>query len=124
MKSAVISREVAVNATVTLLTSSTSDPINVGYAEYFSIHAQISGTAPDVKIETEITDSQEGDKDLVATRPGEVWISPSTGGVIKASASANFADGFTLPVCKWMRVKVTGINANTSATCKIIIMYQ
>jgi hypothetical protein len=124
MKSAVISKELAVDAAVTLLTSSTSEPINVGYAEYFSIHAQISGTAPDVKVEVEITNSQAGDRDLVGKEPESAWISPSTGGTIKASASSNFADGFTVPVCKWMRIKVTGINANTSATCKIYIMYQ
>jgi len=124
MKSAVISKVLAVNATITTTGSSTSDPINIGYAEYFSVHAQISGTTPEVKVEIEISACQEGDPDLVGKEPSDAWITPTTGGTIRASASSNFCDGFTVPVCKWMRVKVTGINASASAKVYLIIMYQ
>ena len=128
MKKQMISHDVALKAeTINAAATVSSSPIQVGYAENFSYIAIISGTTPDLKLEVQITDSQQGD----ATNIGSIhdgqaqWYTPSTGGILVANLTASRANGFTPAVSKWIRMRVTGNGGNGADTkITLIVMYQ
>ena len=128
MKRQMITKDIALEAeAIAVAGIAYSNPIQVGYAESFSYIAIVSGTTPDLKLEYQITDSQEGDADNIGTTHdgGAGWYTPVTGGVLVTNLTSSRANGFTPAVSKWIRMKVTG-NGGTGVDAKItlIVMYQ
>ena len=130
MSAFVVWNKVIDSKTVAATASITSDPIDVGRCKNFGFAITIvSGTAPNVKLEYQIIESNQGDMNLVGSYsaiPGVAegtlsWIIPITGSTLVASiTSGSKADGFSPMVSRWMRLKVTGIAANGADTVVIV----
>jgi len=112
--------------TVNATASITSAALVVGsYSDFSYVLTIESGSAPDVQLEVQVIDSNTSSYSLLASTSDVsvdssyygTWTDLNTSGVLDAShTSGKIADGFSLPVTRIFRFKITGIASNGADT--------
>lgn len=121
-----------VNGTATVY----SNPLVVGsYSDFSYVIMGSSGATVDVKLEIQILPTNSSDFDVINTTNDftvgastdvyqGTWTDLNTGGVLYASYTSSFtpvADGFSLPVTRMFRFKLTG-NASNGIDSQISVI--